>query len=67
MEVTAEAATSIARLMSFSSAICVGLGTLIFLFYPLTDKKMEAVYAKKEAKLRAAEESTKAAAETGEE
>ncbi len=67
MEVTAEAATNIARLMSFSSAICVGLGTLIFLFYPLTDKKMEAVYAKKEAKLRAAEESTKAAVEASEE
>ena len=54
-EVTPALATSIARLMTFSSAICVGLGTIAFLFYPLTDKKMEAIYAMKEAKLKEAE------------
>ena len=54
--VTPEIAANICRLMTFSSAICVGLGTIAFLFYPLTDKKMEAIYAQKQAKLEAAEE-----------
>ncbi len=57
MEVTPALATSISRLMTFSSAICVGLGTIVFLFYPLNDKKMEGIYAQKQAKLEAAEKS----------
>ena len=49
--VDAPMASSITLLLTIGASLCVGLGTLVFLFYPLTDKIMKKVYVLKEQRI----------------
>lgn len=50
MTATPEFCTNLTRLMTFSSAICIGIAGIVFLFYPLNSKVMDKIYAEKAAK-----------------
>lgn len=52
MTATPEFCTNLTRLMTFSSAICIGIAGVVFLFYPLNAKVMDKIYAEKAAKTR---------------
>ena len=49
MVATPQFCASLTRLMTFGAAFCVGSAAIIFLFYPLKGKVMDAIYAKKAA------------------
>ena len=42
--------TNLTRLMTFSSAACIGIAAIVFLFYPLKPAVMDKIYAEKAAK-----------------
>lgn len=47
MEATPEFCIKLTRLMTFGAAFCVGSAAIVFLFYPLKGKVMDAIYAEK--------------------
>ena len=49
MVATPQFCASLTRLMTFGAAFCVGSAAIVFLFYPLKGKVMDAIYAKKAA------------------
>lgn len=53
MAATPEFCTNLTRLMTFSAALCVGLAAIVFLFYPLKAKVMDAIYAEKASRTSA--------------
>ena len=50
MEATQAFCTNLTRLMTFSSAACIGIAAIVFLFYPLKPAVMDKIYAEKAAK-----------------
>ena len=49
MAATPAFCTSLTRLMTFSSAACIGIAAVVFLFYPLNAAVMDKIYAEKNA------------------
>ena len=47
MAATPEFCANLTRLMTFSSAACIGIAGIVFLFYPLNAKVMDKIYSEK--------------------